>query len=176
MLVQLSGCCGHCDKSPNPWCAAGLEQCGHVARVAIGLGRGFPRILPVPGSGQGSPFPLAALTDPKVPLAACLSLHPAVPLIGPLIPAHPAWHTLLYTFLQLALCPLTSSFSLHTCCARAPADSAPPLLAASPSLILLEPVHALFKFNLPLTQPSCAPRAGPTPQTPISPSTALPWE
>lgn len=88
------------------------RQCGHVARVAIGPGRELLRILPVPGSGQPPPFPLAAVMDPEEPPAACLSLHPAVPCRAPLIPSHPAWHTL-HTppsgRLGPALCPLTGN-------------------------------------------------------------------
>lgn len=96
------------------------------------------------------------------------SFHPILPGT-PSIPLSPAGSA---RRCALSLGTCTSSFSLYTCWARA--HSVPPLLAATLPLIFLEPLHALFKFNLPLTQPSCAPRAGPAPQTVISPSTALP--
>lgn len=134
-------------RAPKPWSAVGPEQHGHVA---TGLGRGFLRILPVPGSGQQPPLPWAALIDPMVPLAACLSLHPAVPFRGHSIPSCLAYPP--YAFLPPAQPGPVPSHWEHAlprsaftpARARAPADSAPPLLAAPPSLIFLEPVHALY--------------------------------
>lgn len=69
--------------------------CGHCPRQRV------PEDPACPFLWAAVTLALAAVINPKVPPAACLSLQPAVPFMGPLTAPHPAWHAL-HALLQLA--------------------------------------------------------------------------